>query len=492
MTPRIDELRSYLREPLPHPDRAAMADLGQKALDYVVNHFATLPEQKVGQALSRKEMEALLYQPLPEEGVGFGEILRDFHTNVAPYAMRVNHPRFFAFIPSSPSFYSVIGDFICGGMNFFNAVWIEACGPAQVELVVLDWFRQILGYPSEARGLLTSGGSEANMTALVAARQRLAFADRSRAVLYMSQQRHLSIDRAARIIGLHPEQLRSIPVDADYRLIVREFVSAIKSDRAQGRVPWLVVANAGATNTGVVDPLEELADVCLREGLWMHVDAAYGWAAALHPSDKNELAGIDRADSITFDPHKWFSQTYEAGCVLVRDGKQLVDAFALQPDYMQDVAPTEEEINFSDLSVALTRRFRALKIWMSVRALGLGWFRNLIEHTCRLAEYAQLLLEQSDDFEVVSPRRLSIVCFRYHPRNIDEGEILDRLNSDLTEAVRLTGRAFLSSTRLQGRVVLRFCFVNWRTTARDVDEVLRLMSETARETLATRFPEMLT
>jgi glutamate/tyrosine decarboxylase-like PLP-dependent enzyme len=279
-------------------------------------------------------------------------------------------------------------------------------------------------------------------------------------------------------MGLRPDQVRAVAADAAFRLTPAALLEEVHRDRAAGRLPWCVVANAGATNTGTVDPLNELADACRAERLWLHVDAAYGWAACLAPVRAPEIAGLGAADSITLDPHKWFGQTFEAGCVLVRQGQRLVDAFHLNPDYMQDVQPGHDEVNFSDYSLALTRRFRALKIWMSVQVLGLGWFRRLAEHCCALAELGQELLARAG-FEILCPRQLSIVCFRYRPAGVTDETELDRLNLALVDALRQTGRAFLSSTRLRGSVAIRLCFINWRTTAGDVAEVVRLLGELA-------------
>jgi glutamate/tyrosine decarboxylase-like PLP-dependent enzyme len=260
----------------------------------------------------------------------------------------------------------------------------------------------------------------------------------------------------------------------------------VARDRQAGLLPWAVVANAGATNTGTVDPLDALADLCARERLWLHVDAAYGWTAALTPEGRSLLAGIGRADSVTLDPHKWLAQPFEVGGLLVRDGRLLARAFALRPDYMQDVEPAPDEVNFADHGLALTRRFRALKVWLSLKVLGVGWYRELVAHCCRLAELGQALLEGAGVFEVLSPRQLSIVCFRYVPaglraRGDADEQRLDRLNLALIDAIRATGRAFLSSTRLRGRVALRVCFVNWRTTAADVEEVVRLLERLGAE-----------
>jgi aromatic-L-amino-acid decarboxylase len=473
-TARLDELRRRCRTPLDHPDADTLRAFGEQVLDLLLLHFKTLPEQPVGRSASRAEMEALLREPVPEVGQRFEDVLQIFAERVAANSCRINHPRFLAFIPAAPNFISVLGDLLCSGTNFFAGVWLEASGPSQVELVVLDWFRQFLDMPEQTQGVLTSGGSEANLTALVVARERLSDEERSRAVLYLTEQRHWSVDRAAKIMGLRPQQLRPIPPDSSFRAQPAILAAQIQADRQAGLHSWAVVANGGATNTGAVDPLSELADLCDREKLWLHVDAAYGWTAALTDDGRRALAGIGRADSVTLDPHKWLAQPYEAGCVLVRDGRLLAQTFGNRPDYMQDVQPASDEINFADHSLALTRRFRALKIWLSLKVLGVSWFRDLVTHSCQLAELAEAMLRRETVFEILSPRHLSVVCFRFVPAACDLAH-LDALNLALIDAVRATGRAFLSSTRLRGRVAIRFCFVNWRTTTGDVEEIVELL-----------------
>jgi glutamate/tyrosine decarboxylase-like PLP-dependent enzyme len=477
-------LRRAVAQPLAHPDADDLQVFSNRLASWLVAQFKALPDQPVGQTASRARMEALLREPPPETGCAFEQVLAEFEAKVAAYALHVDHPRFLAFVPGAPTYLSVLGDWLCAAVNFFAGVWLEAAGPTEVELVVLDWFKAFLGYPAEARGILTSGGSEANLTALVVAREPLSFEDRSRACLYVTEHRHWSVDRAARVIGLRPEQVHALPADAEMRLDGAALTEATCADRCAGKLPWLVVANAGATSTGTVDPLTALAEVCALEKLWLHVDAAYGWPAVLTPAGRAALAGIARADSITLDPHKWFGQTFEAGGLLVRQGHRLAETFAMRPEYLQDAVPAADEINFADHGLALTRRFRALKIWFSIKVLGVGWFRALVDHCCRLADYAEALLRHTPDFEVLSARRLSIVCFRYAPssrqRSEPEEQQLDQRNLALVERLRATGRAFLSSTRLHGRVALRFCFVNWRTTAADVEEIIRLLGEIAR------------
>jgi glutamate/tyrosine decarboxylase-like PLP-dependent enzyme len=478
----LDDLRRACERPLPHPAGEALRADGDAALAWVLHHFGTLPEQPIGLMASRPEMEALLREPPPEQGRPFDDVLARFAADVTRFACRPAHPRFLAFIPSAPCFASVLGELLCAGANFFAGVWLEAPGPSMLELVVLDWFRSWLGLPASTAGVLTSGGSEANLTALVTARDPLGDDDRRRAVVYVTEQRHWSVDRAARIIGLRPDQVRPVSSDDPFRLTPAALVRAVAADRQAGRLPWVVVANAGSTNTGAVDSLPRIAEICEAERLWLHVDAAYGWSAALTDEGRLELAGIERADSVTLDPHKWLAQTFEVGCLLVRDGPRLTHAFTLRPDYMKDVEPGDDEVNFADRSLALTRRFRALKVWLSLQTLGVEWFRALVTRCCQLAELAQALLERAGSFEVLSPRQLSIVCFRYSPPGRAGDDVwLDRLNLALIDAVRATGRAFLSSTRLSGRVAVRFCFVNWRTTTADVEEIVDLLRRLGEE-----------
>jgi glutamate/tyrosine decarboxylase-like PLP-dependent enzyme len=452
---------------------------GNQVMDAMLDDFLRLDQEGIGLTLSRQELDRLLAEPPPEAGADFGHVLADIRTKVIRNSYRPSHPRFLAFIPGAPTFVSILGDCLASNANLFAGVWKEASGAAQVEVVVLDWFKQILEFPAQAMGLLTSGGSEANLTAFVVARESLSYDERARSVLYASDQRHWSIDRAAKIVGMRPEQVRPLLSDAGFRLTINSLQSAVAEDKRAGRIPWLVVANAGTTNTGSIDPLAELADFCRRHGLWLHVDAAYGWPMTLTAQGRTLLQGIRQADSITLDPHKWFAQPFEAGCLLVRRGELLGRTFMMRPEYMQDVIPNENEINFCDLGLALTRRFRALKIWFSIKVLGLAWFRRLIEHGIALAEYAQGLLEQTGRFEITSGRKLSVVCFRYMPKRRRAAQQIDALQLEIAEELLRTGQGFVSTTRLNGQSTLRICFVNWRTAAADVEQVVGLLRDIA-------------
>jgi glutamate/tyrosine decarboxylase-like PLP-dependent enzyme len=474
----IAALRQACAQPLPHPDLDELSAISEQVRGFLLHDFVNLPDQLVGQFARPGDLDPQLCEPAPEAGLGFPAAFQEFQETIAPWALRPGHPRFLAFIPGAPTFVSILGDWLCAGLNYFAGVWMEAAGPTQVELQVLSWFRDLLGMPATTRGILTGGGSEANLTALVVARGRLRIEDRPRAVLYLSSQRHWSVDRAAMVMGLLPDQLRPVPVGADQRLIPGALRQTIVDDRRLGKIPWALVANAGATNTGAVDPLADLGVVCREENLWFHVDAAYGWPAVLTPTGQTLLAGIDQADSVTLDPHKWFAQPFEAGGLLVRDGLALERTYHLRPEYMQDVRPQEGEINFADHGIALTRRFRALKIWLSVKVLGLSWFRALVERCCQLAELAQRLLEELGAWEILCPRSLGILCFRRRAPAMSEDQV-NAVNRSLMVNLNRRRQFFLSSTDLGGRFALRLCFVNWRTTAADVENLVRALEELA-------------
>ena len=324
---------------------------------WTARHLATLPDQLIGLTGTPQDLQRLFPADAPETGEAFDALFADVRDNLFPHAFRNNHPRFLAFIPCWPSAESILGEWLTAATNFYGGVWMEGSAPAHVETTVLGWFRDWLGLPATTKGVLTAGGSEANLTALVVARETLSAEQRARSVIYLSAERHWSADKALRVMGHPRERIRLLPTDEQFRFDIEALRVAIAQDRAAGLHPWAVVGNAGATNTGAVDPLDRLADVANEAGLWFHVDAAYGWSAVLDADEKPAFAGIERADSVTLDPHKWFAQPYESGCLLVRDGRLLPATFADRPDYLDDAAPVGDETNYSDHGLSLSRRF---------------------------------------------------------------------------------------------------------------------------------------
>jgi len=457
-------------------DAEEMRRLGYLVVDRVVDRWVGLREGAAWEGGSRGELEPLLAEDPPEEPRSPDSVLSRALRDVIPRAGRIDHPRFFAFIPSSPTWPSILGEYLATGFNIFQGTWLESAGPSQLELVVMEWFRQWLGLPETGGGLLTSGGSAANLVVLVTARE--AAGNPRGAVVYLSDQGHSSLERAARIVGIRPERVKKIPTDAAFRMEVSALREAVDRDREEGLHPLVVCGNAGATNTGATDALEELAAFSREEGLWFHVDGAYGGFAILTPEGRELFRGLEAADSITLDPHKWLFQPYEAGCLMVRNTRVLEEAFRILPEYLQDIALGEAQVNFADRGVQLTRRFRALKIWMSIQMLGLGAFREAIRGSMELARRAERFVQESTSLEMTAPASLGIVCFRYRPREVHmEPEALEGLNNAIQEEIVDSGLAMMSSTRLRGTFSLRLAILNYRSTWDDVRSTLRAVEE---------------
>ncbi len=300
-----------------------------------------------------------------------------------------------------------------------------------------------------------------------------------RAVIYMSDQTHSSVARAARALGFRRGQVRIVPSDRQARLRLEALRGAIAADRGAGRLPMMVVANAGSTTAGAVDPLGELAPLCRDEGIWLHVDGAYGAFACLTERGRRALAGMELADSITLDPHKWLYQPVEVGALLVREGSWLRRGFEIVPDFLEDIEANEREVNFSDLGLQLTRTARSLKLWISLHYFGVAAFRSAIDRCIDLALHAQKRIESSPELELLSPASLGVVTFRRRPPRVDDEAVLERINADLTERIEQGGEVFISTGRVRGRFALRLCILNHSTSAREVDRAIELV-----ETLA--------
>ncbi|RMF76487.1 MAG: aminotransferase class I/II-fold pyridoxal phosphate-dependent enzyme, partial [Chloroflexi bacterium] len=385
------------------------------------------------------------------------------------------HPRDFAFVPNPNNYISVLADTLARGFNIFGGAWVASPGGAMIELVTIDWLRQIMGLPEGAGGIFVSGGSMANLTGLLVARHIKLNDHIDKAVIYLSDQIHASIAKDLRIIGFAPHQIHIIESDENFRLPVEAVRRAIDTDRAAGLRPFMIAASAGTTNTGTADPLNALADVCEAEDLWFHVDGAYGAAAMLSEKGKAELAGLERVHSMAFDPHKWLFQSFEMGCTLVREARWLHDTFTVHAEYLaENEDPTEQEVNFYNMGVQMTRSLRALKLWMSVKYFGMDAFREAVAWGIELAEIAEAALRKSSCWEIISPAHLGVVAFRYVVHGASEAQ-LDTLNLHIAEAIRADGFAVIFTTTLKGKTALRMSTINPRTTEADIRETIQLL-----------------
>ena len=459
-------------------DPEQMRRLGYRTIDMLVERI-TGPPGPVVRSATPHELQQRLAMPPPEDSVAFGEILDGLERDVLPFVARISHPGYLAFIPGEGTWPGALGDLIASALNVDTCWWLGASGPSALELVVLDWLRQWVGYPEQAAGVLLSGGSAANLTALACAREAYIGVMNELAVVYMSDQTHSSVARAARVLGFRPDQVRVIPTDERARMRIDALRAAIAADEAAGRKPLAVVANAGTTAAGAVDPFHELSQICRERRIWLHVDGAYGAFACLSERGRRTLAGMELADSITLDPHKWLYQPVELGALLVRDGSALRRGFEISPDYLADVGTADREVNFSDLGLQLTRSCRALKLWISLRYFGVSAFRAAIDNCLDLVLHAQDRIEASPELELMSPASLGIVTFRRRPSSVDDEAILERVNASIAERMERGGEVFISTGRVRGSYVLRLCILNHSTSEAEVDRALELAATLA-------------
>ncbi|UGS34491.1 pyridoxal phosphate-dependent decarboxylase family protein [Capillimicrobium parvum] len=452
-------------EPLSLPPEEVRR-LGYRVVDMVVDHLAglrDLPPVVVGE---RAALEARLREPLPEAPGDLDEAL-DLAAGVVLRNMQHgDHPRFFARVPSPSSPVGMLGDALASGMNAIATSWVGSTGPTVLELVVLDWLAEMLGMPAGTEGILLSGGSASSLTALAAARAARLGGHDPDAVVYCSDQTHASITRALRILGFAPDRVRLLPTGSGFRLVPGAVAGAIAADRSAGLRPFCLIATAGTTNTGTVDPLAALADLAAAEGLWLHVDGAYGAPAALTEQGRALLDGMERADSLAADPHKWLFAPYEVGALLVREPGALAAAFAMEPEYLRD---TTGEVNFRDRGPQLTRATRALKLWLTIKAFGVDAIRDAVARGIALAERAEAALRATPGWEIVTPAQLAVVTFA-HER---AGAV------DIAARAVADGYAVPTSTVLRGRPVLRLCTINPRTTDEEIDATVARLTELA-------------
>ncbi len=458
--------------------------VGRRVADLIASHLADDADGPPFRPVPPALVTGVFAEPLPSGGTSVDAILDDFEAHVAPYPFGNGHARFFGWVNSPPAFVGVFAEALAAAMNPSVAGGNHAA--VYVEHQVIAWFRELLGFPDAAAGLLVSGGSVASLTALAVARQRAAAAAgvdvRARGVgamgpvaVYATTEAHGCIRKAVELLGLGSDALRLVATDAGGRMDVGALITALHADELAGVRPMAVVASAGTVNTGAIDPLEPLADLCRERAIWLHVDGAYGAPAILTARCRAELEPMGWADSVAVDPHKWLGVPVEAGLVLVRDAALMRSTFSLVPPYLQtdgNQAGVAGPPWFSEFGIQQTRGFRALKVWMALRHAGRDGYARLIERNLAQADELADRVRRADDLELVSTG-LSIVCFRVAPATLGgDPERIDRLNRAVLEAVQLGGEAFLSSTVIDGRFVLRACIVNSRTGPGDIERLV--------------------
>jgi glutamate/tyrosine decarboxylase-like PLP-dependent enzyme len=472
---------------MPAGDRLAIPEgefraMAQAAIDRIAEYFNTLGCEPIVRPTTAAALRESLDEPLPQEGCDFAAILDRLESTVFRYSRHNAHPGFFGYISSPGTPVNAVGSLIRSALNINVTCWRSAPAGTEMEHVVIRWLREILGMPAGA-GLLTSGGSMANLAGLAAARSAKAPGNVIRDGLsgrpmcvYVSSEGHFSIAKAAGMLGLGERNVRMVRTDDRLRIDRDDLSRLVEADRAAGAIPFCVVANAGTTATGAVDPIAALAEFAEREGLWLHVDAAYGGMAALAPSARHLLAGIERADSVALDPHKWMYLPMGCGCVLYRDPAAARAAFGHTADYTRAIGLEHDEaFAFWDYGPELSRPFRALDVWLLLKYAGVRLLGEAIERNIQCARLLEGLVRESPDFEMLAPAELSVFCFRYRA-----GAQADRINESVLLDLQRGGHTYLSNATVRGHFGLRGCVLNYRTTEDDMRRILEEARTAAR------------
>ncbi len=470
---------------------AQARELGRAAVDVMARYYDALPKRPVMPDTTAQAIRELMDEPLPREGTEPARLLRVLEEVVFPLSRHNGHPRMFGYVASPGTVVTAVGDLMTGTLNANVTSWRSAPGATAMEHVAIGWVKEILGYPADAIGLFVSGGSMANLAGLAAARsakfpevKRKGVGALSKALrVYVSDEAHFSIEKAAGVLGIGEENVRAIPTDAGFRIDIEALERAIGEDLASGHLPFCVAGSAGTVASGAFDPLERMAEVARRYGLWLHVDGAYGGFAALAPSARGFFRGIEYADSVALDPHKWLYSSMGCGCVLYRDPEPARLAFGHSAEYTRTLGwEHDEAFAFWDYGPELSRRFRALNVWLQIKAAGAKALGEAVERNLECASYLEQMVRASEEFEMLAPVTLSIVCFRHVPRGFT-GD-LSALNERILVELQRAGHSYMSNARLRGQFALRACILNYRTSRSDMEVLLQDVRLAAARVLA--------
>lgn len=478
--------------------------LGHRTVDMIAEYFDQLPELPVFPPRGSAEVEAIFQEALPEVGQDADGILDEWTEKILPNLTHIGSPRYFGFVNGSGTMMAILAEALAASVNQNVGAWKPAPAATEIERRTVSWLAELIGYEPACGGLFVSGGTAANFTAMVTALRHAALdgdpsnaaqqlaqpSVRSRMRLYLSDHEgHVSLKRCAELLNLGPDAVRLVPSRADFTMDVVALESMLDADSSRGDLPFCVVGQAGSINIGAIDPLEEIARVCRERGLWFHVDGASGAVGAMLPEQRPLYRGMEQADSITLDPHKWLYIPYECGCVLVRDGEHLRRAFSMTAPYLRGAAPSRYTgLDYLEYGPQMSRGFLALKVWMTLKHYGASGYRTLLRQNLQCAEHLHRLVQASDDFQVLHKPTLFIYSFRYAPRRYRAyvarrpnhsariEEHLDRINQQMADELQSSGLAFVMTSAINGRRVLRFSICSHRTRLDDIERVFGALS----------------
>lgn len=455
------------------------ADVELAAVRFVCELFSRnrhLSEGPIAVEATPEQLQAIADQGIPAQGRPLDEVVAEMQENIIGYGYNIDHARFMGFVPGPVNALSWLGDMMASGYNRHAGSFANYPAGCVAEHELLRWFCDKAGFPQTAGGVFVSGGSMANMTALIAARDaKLGEEDWCRGVAYVSEQTHSSVAKGLHMVGVAPGRIRTIPCHDDFTMDLDALERAICVDEQAGLKPFVIIATAGSTNTGAVGPLPQIADIAQAHNLWMHVDGAIG-ASVLLTRYRDMLRGIERADSLSWDAHKWLFQTYSCGMVLVRDERTLLNSFSTHPEYLKDLEESAQTTNPWDMGPELTRPARGLKLWFTLQVMGSDALSAAVEHGFDLARWAQDELEKNPMVQIVSPAQMAMLNFRYSPEGLSE-EQKDVLNARISHRIVESGDAGVFTTELKGMKVLRICCIHPETTEQVMRETVQRLNE---------------
>lgn len=494
------------------PPQAAWSDLdltpdefrrlGYRVVDMIAEYYAAIDSLPVFPQRTSEEVAQLFDEPIPAEGQEPGSILNEWTSKILPHTTHLGSPRYFGFVNGSGTMMSTLAEALAASVNMNVGAWKPAPAATEIERRTLTWIAELIGYPTTCGGLFTSGGTMANFTAILTGLRNTAPYDstydglqtnqrQGRFTIYMSDHEgHISIIRVADMLNLGRNAVRRVPSKYDFTMDTDALERMLDEDTALGNRPFCVVAQVGSINIGAIDPLQDIARICARRGLWFHADGANGAIGAMLPEKRSLYKGLEEADSITLDPHKWLFIPYECGCVLARDPEKLRRAFSITAPYLRGTLPTAYTgLDFLEYGPQMSRGFNALKVWMTLKHYGIQGYRQLLSQSILCAEHLDRLVRASRDFEVLHKPNLFIYSFRYAPQHYREitehtgddrdavNAYLDRLNQQIADQIQASGVAFIMTSKIQGRTVLRMSICSHRTTLNDIETVFEKLKE---------------
>jgi aromatic-L-amino-acid/L-tryptophan decarboxylase len=471
---------------------------GYKVIDAITEYYSTIKDRKIITQSNSGEIEKVFDEALPVTGTGVSNILEEWHQKVLPHATHLGSPRYFGFVNGSGSMISVFADALATSVNMNTGGWKAGPAATEIERRVIKWISELITYPTTCGGLIVGGGTIANFSALVTALRNSADYNtteeglqsdkrRGKYTLYMSDHEgHISIVKAADMMNLGRNAIRRVPSNEDLTMNADALEKMLDDDIKQGMTPFCVVAQVGSINVGVVDPLEKIAHICKERNLWFHADGACGAVGAMLPEIEHLYKGLDKADSVTLDPHKWLYIPYEAGCLLVKDEEKLRRTFSIVAAYLQGTLPTDYSgLDYFEYGPQMSRGFNALKIWMTIKNYGKEGYQKLLRQNILCAKHLHQLVLSSDVFVPMHEPQLFIYAFRFFPvelRNEDEEEIkgyLDILNQKIADTITASGFAFIMSSKIKGKIVIRLSICSHRTTLQDIEKVFEKLTQIA-------------